>query len=77
MNGYHINVFWSEEDGAWLPMSPTLNIAPRMGPPRSMRCDKSRSRWPLGWTLLGRRENPYPSPGIDRQSMPQNNIVLR
>ena len=31
MNGYHINVFWSEEDGAWVADVPDLEYCSAHG----------------------------------------------
>jgi predicted RNase H-like HicB family nuclease len=32
MNSYHINVFWSEEDGAWVADVPDLEFCSAHGP---------------------------------------------
>jgi predicted RNase H-like HicB family nuclease len=32
MNSYHINVFWSEEDGAWIADVPDLEFCSAHGP---------------------------------------------
>ena len=51
-NDYHIDVFYSPEDEAWIANVPDLEHCSAHGPTRRRQCKRSWWRWNSGWNLL-------------------------
>ncbi len=66
MKNYHINIFYSEEDGVYIADIPDLKICSAFGETPEEALKAVGKPRPLGWTSLMKRANRFLSPNIDR-----------
>ena len=67
---YHIDLFWSEADGAWVADVPIFGHAPPWETPRPRRLRKSKRRWRRGWKWRAKTDCRYLSRFIEAPSRP-------
>jgi hypothetical protein len=58
---YPIQVYWSDEDRAWIADVPTFPIARHMGLPHTRRLPRLRRPWRPGWKRREPLAARYPS----------------
>lgn len=77
MKDYHINIFYSAEDGGYIVDIPDLKACSAFGRRHQKRSSKLRLPKKLGWKQLAPRVSPFPNQNIARLSIKRLHTLRR